>query len=192
MILYHGTQNGELKELRTDFKSGRVNDTAKIYLTDSYEAAFLYAACTIRAYSFDKNNDVLCFYENAPDGFKKMYKGHGCYIFKIEIDNPEPVDNHPLGNHVFSCDKNIKLEKNNCEYIPDCYEKLLQLEKDGKIKLYRWEDKSEDEKRKVKENFIKRFLPGMKESKEKYSEDYKVLTSFYPELAVDEAEEIKR
>lgn len=192
MILYHGTQNGELKELRLDFNSGRKDDTAKIYLTDSYEAAFLYAACTVRCYRFDKDNDVLCFLEYAPDGFKKMYKGHGCYIFKIEIDNPEKVENHPIAGHVYSHDKNIKLDKKNREHIPDCYEKLLQLEKDGKIKLFRWEDRSEENKRMVKENFIKRYLPTMRESKEKYPQDYKVLTAFYPELAVDEKTENKR
>ncbi len=189
MILYHGTQNRELKELRTDFKSGRKGDTAKIYLTDNYEVAFLYATNTLRFYSYDKDNDILWFREVAPDSFKKMYKGHGCYIFKTEIDNPEPVDNHPIGKHIYSYDKNIKLDKKDREYISDCYEKLLQLEKDGKIKLYRWEDRSEEDKEKDKEKFIKQFLPYMKETKEKYPLDYKMLTSFYSELAVDDNNE---
>ncbi len=187
MILFHGTQNGELKELRTNFKSGRKGDTAKIYLTDSYEVAFLYAASTLRSYSYDKDNDILWFREVAPDSFKKMYKGHGCYIFKIEINNPEPVDKHPIDKHIYSYDKNIKLKDKEC--ISDCYEKLLQLEKDGKIKLYRWEDRSEEDKEKDKEKFIKQFLPYMKEYKEKYPQDYEILTSFYSELAVDDKDE---
>lgn len=184
MILYHGTQDENLKELRTDFKITRSGDSVPIYLTDSYEIAFLYAGCTVRTYSYDKDKDVLWFIEQAPDAFKKMYKGHGCYIYKIEIDNPKLVENHTLSGHVYSHDKNIKLDKKNCEHIVDCYEKLLQLESAGRVKLYRWEDRSEEEKKESKEKFIKQFKPLM--DKEKYPQDYKILTAFYPELAVDD------
>ena len=182
MILYHGTQNGQLKELITNYKSNRDGDNVPIYLTDSYECAFMYGASTFRSYSLNKDKDILVLNEKAPEGFKKLYQGHGCYIFKINIEIPRQVENHPLGSHVFSYDKNITLNKDDCEYIEDCYEKLLQLEKDGKIILNRWENYTEEEKKQVKGKFLKLVKPILQESKEKFPEDYKIFISFYPEL----------
>ena len=189
MILYHGTQDKNLKKLVINHNTGRCGDTENIYLTDSYACAFMYAASTLRAFQFDKQTDTLCVMEKAPNAFEKMYKGHGCLIFKIEIENPKKVE-HPTG-HVFSYNKDIVLDKENCDVIDDCYEKLLELEKEGKVKLQRWTDYTKEEQENVKNNFISRFKPYMEDEKKRFPEEYKLLVSFYPELKVEEKEDKK-
>ncbi len=184
MILYHGTQDSNLKELRTDFHSGRKNDSENIYLTDSFACAFMYAGCVLRCFEYDKKNDVLWLLEKAPNAFEKMYKGHSCYIYSINVEDAVKV-NH-ITNHVYVCKHNIFLDKNNCEYIPDCYEKLLQLEKDGILKLQRWNNWSKEQQHNIKEKFIKQFTPYMEENKKSFPESYKILVNLYPELAVKE------
>ena len=71
MKLYHGSQNGNLKELTTNFKTARENEEGKVFLTDSYACAFMYGACSSRFYGYDKENDVLVIQEKAPNGLKK-------------------------------------------------------------------------------------------------------------------------
>lgn len=187
MILYHGTQDKNLKKLTVKHNTGRENDTENIYLTDSYACAFMYAASTLRAFQFDKQTDTLCVMEKAPNAFEKMYKGHGCLIFKMEIENPKKVE-HPTG-HVYSCDQDVVLDNVNCDIIADCYEKLLELEREGKVKLVRWNDYTKEEQEKVKNNFINRFKPYMEDEKKRFPEEYKLLVSFYKELEVIEKEE---
>ena len=188
MRLYHGTQNGNLTELRADFKSGRKDDPGVIFLTDSYACAFLYASSVLRCFAVKKDG-TLCFVEKAPNAFEKMYKGHGCLIFKMEIENPKKVE-HPTG-HVYSCDQDVVLDNENCDIIADCYEKLLELEREGKVKLVRWNDYTKEEQEKVKNNFINRFKPYMEDEKKRFPEEYKLLVSFYKELEVIEKEEKK-
>ena len=181
MRLYHGTQNGNLTELRADFKSGRKDDPGVIFLTDSYACAFLYASSVLRCFAVKKDG-TLCFVEKAPNAFEKMYKGHGCFIFSVEVENPKKIEH--ITGHVYVCDHNIKLDKKKCEHIPDCYEKLLELERSGAICLQRWENYTDEQKERVKENFIKTIAPTMKENKLNFPETYKILVELYPELEV--------
>ena len=184
MKLYHGSQNGNLKELKTNFKTARENEEGKVFLTDSYACAFMYGACSSRFYSYDKENDVLVIQEKAPNGLKKMYSGHGCFIYSVDVKNAEKYENHPIKNHVYIVKENVKLD--NKERIEDCYQKLLELEKEKALKIVRWEDLSEEEQKRCKNNFINNFKPYMKIEKQKFPEEYKLLVSLYKELEVED------
>lgn len=182
MKFYHGTQNGELKKLLASRKSTREKDEGNVYLTDDYGCAFMYAACSIR--SFFVSNGKLCLREVAPDAFKKMYSGHGCYIFTIEVDGARKVKH--ITDHVYVYDKDIELDPNKREWVEDCYQKMLELEKQGVIGVLRWDDMTKEEQDRRKEHNIQGYKPYMKIEKEKFPEEYKLLVSFYPELAVED------
>ena len=91
-----------------------------------------------------------------------------------------------LTEHVYVYDKDIELDPNKREWIEDCYQKLLELEKQGVIGLLRWDDMTKEEQDRRKEHNIQGYKPYMKIEKEKFPEEYKLLVSFYPELAVED------
>lgn len=184
MQLYHGSRNGDLNELTVDFKTNRKNEEGKVFLTDSYACAVMYGSCSLRFYCYIEEKDVLVIQEKAPNGLRKMYSGHGCYIYSVDVENAEKYQNHPIKNHIYTVNENVKLE--NKEIVEDCYQKLLELEKEKALKIVRWEDLNEEEQKRCKSNFINKFKPHMKLEKQKFPEEYKLLVSLYRELEVED------
>ena len=171
MIFYHGTQNKDLKELTLEHSSG------KIYLTDSFEFAFMYAACPLRFWGYDKANDKLILREVVKDCFKKQFSGVKCYVFSCEIDDFEKVNSR--SNHTFLSHKIVKLNP-DCEVIEDAYEKLMELFHAGRIELRFWKDYSKDEKTKVFGQFVDGFRPHLKESRENFPKEFAMLVKLNP------------
>ena len=66
--------------------------------------------------------------------------------------------------------------------LEDVYEKILELEMLGKVKLIRWEDLSIDEQITRKERSINHWNPHMEKEKEDFPEEYKLLIDIFPEL----------
>ena len=176
MTFYHGSDNEFLKELTTEHYGG------KVYITDSYPLAVMYGGCPIRSWGYDKEKDLLLIYENNKDALIKMYKGVTCYIYSCEVDDAIK-DESNRSNHTYIVNHNVKLKENK-EIISDAYEKILELEKLGKIKIFRWEDLTKEEQIAKKEKHIKFWKPVMEENKLHYPKAYDVLINIYPIIIV--------
>lgn len=176
MRYYHGSKNPCLKELTTDHYGG------KLYVTDSYEMALLYAGCSLRSWNYDRENDILYIIEMGKDAFKKMYKGKTCYIYTCDIDDASK-DNGNISSHTYTVNHNVILNEER-EIIQDVYAKFLELEKDNKIKIIRWEDFSKEEQENRKRKTIERWLPHMENERIKFPDEYKLLIDIIPELKI--------
>ena len=181
MKFYHGTRDGNLKELTLNHWSG------KIFLTTDYGTAFLYGASPMRCYGFNKKTGKVIICERAKDGFKTMYSGKKCYIFSCEADDIEKIDQLPM-NSIYVSNKPVTLGER--EEISDCYEKLLELGRQGAIELDLWDNHSPEEQARIKEQFFKDMQPQMADNKKRFREVYDVCVSLYPELAIQDEGEV--
>jgi len=178
MKFYHGSQNGNLKELNLQHYSG------KIYLTDDEYVAFFYAGSSLRFGGYSKDGKVV-FQEKCSNCFKMQFAGHGCFIYQCEVENFEVI-NHHFANHVYVSQEKAELKL--IETVDDCYAKLLELAENGEIVLEFWEDYTKEQQKKITENFISTFGPHMQYEKNRFPEEYELLIRICPQLKVDENE----
>lgn len=173
MQFYHGSREKNLK-----FLSMQKANHNKIYLTDNYFLALLYAASSIR--NWRMQNDKVVFRETAENGFKILYKNQPCFIYKTEdIYDAEKTEHS--SNSVYTVEHDVKLTK--CEFIPDVYQKILQEAKAKNIIIERYADYNEQEKESIKKNILQTFTPEiMKAEKERFHDEYKLLLKLYPYL----------
>lgn len=174
MRYYHGSRNEFLRELTTDHYDG------KLYVTDSYPMAVMYAGCSLRNWKYDRENDLLILYEVTDKAFEKMYKGRKCYIYTCEIEDAVK-DEGNISNHTFKVNHNVLLNDEK-EVIDDVYEKILSLEKEGKIKLYYFSDFSKEEQDIRRQRAINNWKPHMQNEFDNYREEYELLVNLFPEL----------
>ena len=176
MKFFHGSRDENLTELVTTHSRG------KVYLTDSYAFAFLYGACSLRLWGWDEEHDRPIFREVGKDCFKIQFQNAKCYIYECQTDEAEKQTNHSSG-HVFVLHKNIKVRK--IEVIEDAYQKLLQLEKEGKVTCQHWEDYSKEQQKEVAEEFYEQFAPIIEDEKKMFPEEYELMVKICPRLKVE-------
>ena len=109
MKYYHGSSDGSLKELTTSHYGG------KLYVTDSYPMAIMYAGCSLRNWNYDKDRDLLILYEVCENAFEKMYKDKKCYIYNCDI-NDAIKDERNISNHAFVVNHNVVLNEESFDY----------------------------------------------------------------------------
>lgn len=176
MKFYHGTNNPNLKELTIDHYMG------KLYVTDSYKMALMYAACPLRNWNYNKEKDLLILNEVNENAFNIMYKGKVCYIYTCEVEDAIK-DETNISNHTYIVKHNVTLNKEK-EVILDAYERILELEKTGQIKLNRWENYSDEAKKINKERTINHWKPYMQNELENFPYEYELLIKIFPELEI--------
>ncbi len=175
MKFYHGTKNKDLKELNLEHYSG------KIYITDSYYMAFLYASSPARFWDYNKEQDKVVFREVCHDHFKKQFQGKECYIFSCNVEEYEKAESNRSG-HAFITNKPVILNQPP-EYIPDAYTKLMQMAERGEVLLERWEDMTPEVQQSRVNSVLKVYTPEiMRNEKEKFPEVYEIFIKLLPKL----------
>lgn len=91
------------------------------------------------SYGFNKNG-ILHLDEYYPNATEDTYKGVSGYIYRVDMMK-EINELHDIP-YAYTSDKPVMI--NDCEFIADAYEALLQAEQDGKIILNKYEDNSEE------------------------------------------------
>ena len=145
MKLYHGTLQNIEKTLKPNKAFPREDYNSVVYLTDIKEIAIAYAISPIDSYIKEKfaiikhypaisahirfHNDKLEIMECYP-GMFDIYK-RSAYIYVCDIDMAKD-------GHEYQIDHN--LDFSDKIYIPDVYQELMILEKQGKVKLYKYDD----------------------------------------------------
>lgn len=177
MKYYHGSRVKDLKKLTLD----KSND-GYVWLAESYEFAVMYGANSIRFWKVNPKTGKLILREVAPNCFEKMYKGKQCYIYSADkVGDFEQADYLGRKSIKLKHDVNLNLE----EYVPDAYDKIMALYKNGNIELWFWKDYSEEQKQNVIASLIKRFAPVMQDEYERFPDEYALLTELRPELKLE-------
>lgn len=142
MKLYHGSDVPNLHELKP-FASN--HDKPYAYLSTSDALALLYAHNAIKRpggffpYWFDKEG-LLHYDEYFPDQTRLLYQGQAGWVYTAEADGLTQLEKMPW---VYVAEESVQVAK--AEYFPDLYEALLQADRDGRLKLHRYESLTEQQ-----------------------------------------------
>ena len=143
MEYYHGSIVPNLNTLYPFNVDNSLSQKECIYLTSKKEIALLYI--WVRkfmwlTYGFDKQGSVV-YTETHKDALKEFYNDVRGYIYSVNIDGDE--DNDTKIKNVITMYKEIPVIK--CEKVDDVYEKILEYENLGMMKIKRYEDLTADE-----------------------------------------------
>ncbi len=177
MKYYHGSRNGNLHELSL----AKSND-GYVYLTPDYGAAVLYGACPLRFWNYNLKENKLIIREIAKDGFKTMYKGVPFYIYSTG-DIGEFEECNSRGRKAVRMKHDVKLKEK--EFVPDAYEKIMELYKKGEIILWFWDKYTDEEKQICVDSLHKTFNEDvMRDEKARFPEEYQLFIKMRPEMEV--------
>lgn len=176
MNYYHGSREKGLKRLEVK----RSKDGYYVWLTDQYEYAVFYAGNNLRFRDYNSKTNKLVIKEVAENCFEKLYKGVDCYIYVAKDIGEFEVEEH-FGRRAIRCHHDVDLEF--YEYVPDVYDKIMQLYHKGVIELKFWNDYTKEEKKQeinsLKQKFNKKLMLKIYKNQR---EDYNKLIELIPEL----------
>lgn len=184
MKVYHGSRNGNLKALTTNY--ARRGTKNAIYLTENYEVAVFYAGCSLRFWKIDETGKLIVR-EQCQNGLDILYGKRPCYIYSLNI---EEIGEYEIdvyhGRKSIRCFHDVDLTNAKLEYIPDALEKLLQLEREGKIIIWHWENYPESVKQRIKKEILSDFASPQAMQIEYFEcpDEYDLLVKMYPESAI--------
>ena len=177
MKYYHGSRVKGLKKLSLE----KSND-GYVWLAEQYEFALMYGANSLRFWDYNNKTQKLIIREIAPNCFEKLYKGRECYIYSAKDVGEFEQSNH-LGRRSIRCKHDVELQLE--EYIPDAYEKIMKLYRDGVIELKFWKDYSPEEQSNEIKNLVTKFTPIMQIEFDKFRDEYNLLVDLRPELKLE-------
>ncbi len=93
-------------------------------------------------YGFDEDG-IIRIEEYYPDALRKTYQGVGGFIYSVKkLPKGQPLKDIP---DAFSSSSPVPVD--DCEYIEDAYEEILKAEKEGILRILRYEQLGERMKR---------------------------------------------
>jgi len=177
MKFYHGSPNGNLKKLTMD----KANHGA-IFLAEDYCFAVMYGGCSLRFWNTTEDGKLI-IREVVENGLEILYKNKPCYVYSVDESKLKDYKRTEY-NRRKTIEVTHDVELDEVEYIPDVLEKIIQLEKEGRIVIWHWENYTEEEKQRERNNVMK-FKSGMQLEHDKFPEEYELLTKMYPELKLE-------
>ena len=159
-MYYHASQTEGIKVLEP-----RISEHGKplIYFSKKRENVLVYLSNAVEKYCREngfeyegkyqkwgpygfKEDGKLRLEEYYPNALKETYQGVSGYIYSVDDLKKTEMD-IPIPDVVCSSEA---VEVNSIEYVYDAYEEILKAEKDGLIRLRRFEEMSEKERRWIK------------------------------------------
>ena len=153
MILYHGTQIQNIKQLKPFSTKGNAISKPVICFTPNYCTALLYI--WNRSYkwvSFSENEDnKVVFIEHFDNMLFDFYNNIKGSIYECGEDNNAIAPTHMKG--VFTSDIPVKVEKET--QIDNVYDEIVKQESLGNIIVKRYNQLSDDEKNKIFKQIVR-------------------------------------
>ena len=145
MRLYHGSNIGDIKVLEPRQAD---HDRPYVYMTTIDVVASFYLCNAVEKpyywfpYGFDKNSDIPIYHELYPDALKQVSEGISGYIYEVDADDSQiiPFKNIPCARLATK-----PIEVVQCTRIENAYELFLEYIRQGKMRLGRYEDKTEQQ-----------------------------------------------
>ena len=180
MKLYHGSDNGDIKELKPILSN---HNKPYVYLITNKALAVMYAYNALPRpngfFTYGFNKDGTPYYDEYFEGqLEKLYKGKSGYLYEFESEKLNVVT-LPQIKGAYVSEEVVKT--NTPIFIEDIYEEMLKLEKEGLITINRYNEASESRKllyKKIIQNEIEN-----KELKENLNHPYaEFLHEHFPDL----------
>lgn len=142
MKLYHGSNTADIKVLEPRLAD---HERPYIYMTTVDVVSAFYICNAVEKpyywfpYGFAKNN-VPIYHELYPDAFKEISQNRKGYLYEVNANENQiiPFKNIPCARLGIE-----PIEVVNCIEIPDAYEYFMNCVNDGKLKIGKFEDKTE-------------------------------------------------
>lgn len=147
-MLYHGSGTGGLETLMphiSEHKKAMVHLAENIVLAAFYTVNVAGGPYYYFPYGFD--DGVPVYNEYYPEGLADVYQGKRGYLYACKLNNDMlPATQIP---GVFISARPVPVD--SCMEIPDMYRYLLDFEKEGHLKIRRFESLTTGEKEQVKQ-----------------------------------------
>lgn len=145
MKLYHGSNIGDIKILEPRQAD---HDRPYVYMTTIDVVAAFYLCNAVEKpyywfpYGFDKDSDIPIYHELYPDALKQVSENVSGYIYEIEANDNQviPFKNIPCARLATEPIKVV-----NSIRVENAYELFLEYIRQGKMRLGRFEDKTEQQ-----------------------------------------------
>ena len=145
MKLYHGSIIGDIKVLEPRQAD---HDRPYVYMTTIEVVAAFYLCNAVDKpyywfpYGFDKNSDIPIYHELYPDALMQVSEGISGYIYEVEADDSQviPFKNIPCAKLATKPIEVVRYTR-----IENAYELFLEYIRQGKMRLGRFEDKTEQQ-----------------------------------------------
>ena len=145
MKLYHGSNIGDIKVLAPRQAD---HDRPYVYMTTIDVVAAFYLCNAVEKpyywfpYGFDRNSDIPIYHELYPDALSQVSEGVSGYIYEVEADDSQVI---PFKNIPCARLATEPIEVVNSIRIENAYELFLEYIRQGKMRLGRFEDKTEQQ-----------------------------------------------
>lgn len=145
MRLYHGSNTGDIRILEPRQAD---HDRPYVYMTTIDVVAAFYLCNAVEKpyywfpYGFDKDSDVPIYHELYPDALKQVSENVSGYIYEVEANDSQVI---PFKNIPCARLATKPIEVVNSIRIENAYELFLEYIRQGKMRLGRFEDKSEQQ-----------------------------------------------
>ena len=145
MKLYHGSNIGDIQVLEPRQAD---HDRPYVYMTTIDVVAAFYLCNAVEKpyywfpYGFEKDSDVPVYHELYPDALRQVSEGVSGYIYEVEANDSQviPFKNIPcarLATEPIEVVSSIRIE--------NAYELFSEYIKQGKMRVSRYEDKTEEQ-----------------------------------------------
>lgn len=145
MKLYHGSNIGGIKVLEPRQAD---HDRPYVYMTTIDVVAAFYLCNAVERpyywfpYGFDRNSDIPIYHELYPDALRQVSEGVSGYIYEVDADDSQVI---PFKNIPCAKLATEPIEVVNSIRIENAYELFLEYIRQGKMRLGRFEDKTEQQ-----------------------------------------------
>lgn len=150
-MYFHASQIGKIKTLEPRISNHNI---PLIYFSDKRENVLVYLSNAVEkvckegrftfdglwykwgSYGFEKDGR-LRFEEYYPNALEDTYKGIGGYIYSFSKIDPYPKLDIKIPNTFITAQKTTV---DNCEFIPDAYNEMINAEANGLITILRYNE----------------------------------------------------
>ena len=150
-MYFHASQIGKIKTLEPRISNHNI---PLIYFSDKRENELVYLSNAVEkvckegrftfdglwykwgSYGFEKDGR-LRFEEYYPNALEDTYKGIGGYIYSCSKIDPYPKLDIKIPNTFITAQKTTV---DNCEFIPDAYNEMINAEANGLITILRYNE----------------------------------------------------
>lgn len=144
MILYHGSQTGGIEVLQPRLAD---HDRPYVYLSTIEVVAAFYLCNGVERpyywfpYGFAKSKPGVPYYDEMyPNALQEVSEGVHGYIYKVDATEEQVI---PFKSNPCARLGTAPLPVCSCVEVPDAYALMLEYEKQGRLIIARFENKSE-------------------------------------------------
>lgn len=142
MTLYHGSNTADIKILKPNQAD---HDRPYVYMSTIDVVATFYLCNAVERpyywfpYGFERNSSVPIYHELYPNALKEVSEGVSGYIYEVHAEECQviPFKNIPCAR---LATEPVKVK--NSVRVENAYDLFMEYEKQGKMKIARFEDKT--------------------------------------------------